>query len=100
MRDETDHLANDPAAAPLGDAEGIEGGKTAPGDATGSRGQLDAAGGGYGSESGTGTSGGTGDGDPAAAPDDPGAGSSIDDGTTSGATGAQGEGPTEWLRGA
>lgn len=55
---------------------------------------ADAAGGGYGTRSGR-SSGGTGDGEPGSPP----TGSAMDDGTTSGATGAAGAGPTEWLRG-
>jgi len=86
---------NEPAESPTGDEEGFEGGKTAPGEATGSRGQLDAAGGGYGSQSGTGSSGGTGDGDPGGTGDGHDA---PDDGTATGSTGATGDGPTSWLR--
>ena len=83
---------NEPVDTPVGDQEGFEGGKTAPGEATGTRGQLDSASGGYGSQSGTGSSGGSGDGDP-------GGDSSIDDGTATGGTGATKQGPTDWLRG-
>ena len=84
--------AREPEDSPIGDADGFEGGKTAPGERTGTRGQLDGAGGGYGSQSGTGTSGGTGDGDP-------GGDSAMDDGTTTAdGGGASGAGPTEWLR--
>jgi hypothetical protein len=75
----------DPIDAPLGDAEGREGGKAAAGDRTGTRGQLDSASGGYGSQSGTGSSGGTGEGD--------GGSDSAD-----GAEGAADAPPTEWLR--
>lgn len=92
---------NETTDAPIGDEEGFEGGKTAPGDATGSRGQLDSASGGYGSQSGNASSGGSGDGEPGAGDTgagDPGGDSSIDDGTASGATGATKEGPTDWLR--
>ena len=89
--------SNEPAHSPIGDEEGFEGGKTAPGEATGTRAQLDGASGGYGSQSGTGSSGGSGDGDPAGT-SDPGGDSSIDDGTATGATGATKEGPTDWLR--
>jgi hypothetical protein len=81
----------EPEAAPLGDSESSEGGKTAPGESTGSRQQLDSAGGGYGTESGTASSGGTGDGEA-------GGEAPQDDGTSSGSTGAAGAGPTEWLR--
>ncbi len=83
----------EPANAPIGDEEGFEGGKTAPGDATGARGQLDGAGGGYGSQSGTASSGGTGDGDPGGTSDEP-----PESGTSTAATGAADAGPTEWLR--
>jgi hypothetical protein len=80
----------DTTESPVGDETLTEGGHAAPGEATGNRGQLDSAGGGYGSQSGTGTSSGTGDGEPG--------GGEMDDGTTSAGTGATGEGPTEWLR--
>jgi hypothetical protein len=83
--------AREREAVPLGDTESSEGGKTAPGESIGSREQLDGAGGGYGTESGTASSGGTGDGDA-------GRDALPDDGTTSGATGAAGAGPTEWVR--
>jgi hypothetical protein len=53
----------------------------------------DAAGGGYGSASGR-SSGGSGDGEPGS----PLVGSAMDDGTSSGATGATDAAPTEWLR--
>jgi hypothetical protein len=55
--------------------------------------QANAAGGGYGSASGR-SSGGTGDGEAGS----PLVGSAMDDGTSSGATGATDAGPTEWLR--
>jgi hypothetical protein len=73
---------------PSGDAEGPEGGKTARGAVTGTRSQLDGASGGYGSESGAASSGGTGEGEPVA--DEP--------GQPADATGAAGEAPTDWLR--
>jgi hypothetical protein len=73
---------------PSGDAEGREGGKAAAGEVTGARGQLDSASGGYGSQSGTASSGGTGEGEPIE--DEP--------GEAAAATGAAGEPPTEWLR--
>lgn len=88
--------SNEPTDSPIGDEEGFEGGKTAPGEAAGNRGQLDGAGGGYGSQSGTGSSGGSGDGDPEAG--GPGSDASMDDGTSTGATGATKQGPTDWLR--
>lgn len=56
-------------------------------------GPADAAGGGYGSASGR-SSGGTGDGEAGS----PLIGSAMDDGTSSGPTGAADAGPTEWLR--
>ena len=74
---------------PSGDEEGREGGKAAAGEVTGSRGQLDGASGGYGSQSGTASSGGSGEGEPVE--DEP--------GTPGQATGASGETPTDWLRG-
>lgn len=58
-------------------------------------GAADAAGGGYGTMSGR-SSGGSGDGEPGS----PTMGTTMDDGTTSGATGAADVGPTTWLRGA
>jgi hypothetical protein len=82
---------SEPSDSPLGDAADLEGGHAAPGEPAGTRGQLDSAGGGYGSESGSGTSGGTGDGDP-------GQSSEMDTGTTATGSGAAGEGPTTWLR--
>jgi hypothetical protein len=81
---------SEPVDSPLGDLGGREGGHAAAGEPAGTRGQLDSAGGGYGSQSGTATSGGTGDGEPASGV--------MDDGTTSAGTGATGQGPTEWLR--
>ena len=87
---------NEPVDAPIGDSEGFEGGKTAPGDATGGRGQLGPASGGYGSPSGTASSGGSGDGDPESTGE---AGDgAIDDGTATSPTGATGQGPTSWVR--
>jgi hypothetical protein len=73
--------------APIGDTDGQEGGKTAPGEPTGTRGQLDGASGGYGTQSGTSSSGGSGEGEP-----------QDSDSPDSEATGATGEPPTDWLR--
>ena len=84
----------EPTNAPSGDEEGFEGGKTAPGEATGTHGQLDAASGGYGSQSGTASSGGTGDGEAGAGGD----AARGEPGTSSSPTGATDAGPTEWLR--
>ena len=77
----------DVARGAVPEDDGLEGGKAAPGDRTGTRGQLDSAGGGYGTQSGSATSGGSGEGDPqdASSPDTEG-------------TGATGETPTDWLR--
>ena len=66
---------------PAGDVEDREGGKTAPGESAGSRGQLDGASGGYGSQSGTATSSGSGDGE-----------------STEEGSGGGGTPPTDWLR--
>ena len=74
--------------APAGDEEGLEGGKTAPGETPGTRGQLDSASGGYGSQSGSASSGGTGEGEPV----------QTEAGQPGAATGATGEAPTDWLR--
>lgn len=76
-------------AGPSPEGDGREGGKTAPGDTTGTRAQLDSASGGYGSQSGSGTSGGSGEGEP-----------QYDNDSAEGATGATGEAPTDWLRSA
>ena len=85
---------------PAGDGDAPqEGGKTAAGESAGSRGQLDSAGGGYGTHSGTGSSGGTGDGDAAAGRGPDADGPAMDDGSTTATGGASGQGPTEWLRG-
>jgi len=73
---------------PSGDAEGREGGKAAGGEVTGTRGQLDSASGGYGSQSGTASSGGTGEGEPV----------QDEAGQPGESTGASGETPTDWLR--
>lgn len=86
MRDDRDDETN----APIGDTDGREGGKTAAGETTGTRAQLDSASGGYGSQSGNATSGGTGEGEPVES--EPG-------GERGAATGATGEAPTDWLRG-
>lgn len=67
--------------------DGMEGGKTAAGETTGTREQLDGASGGYGTQSGTASSGGSGEGEPQDS-DDP---SAV-------GTGATGEPPTDWLR--
>lgn len=69
--------------------DGREGGKAAAGETTGTRSQLDSASGGYGTQSGTASSGGSGEGEP-----------QDGDAADSEATGATGESPTEWLRGA
>ena len=69
------------------DADGMEGGKTAAGERTGSPSQLDSASGGYGSQSGRASSGGSGEGEP-----------QDSDTPDAEATGATGEPPTDWLR--
>ena len=69
--------------------DGREGGKTPPGETTGTPMQLDGASGGYGTQSGRASSGGSGEG----APQDGDSGDAA-------ATGATGESPTDWLRGA
>jgi hypothetical protein len=74
-------------AAPTREDEGQEGGKTAPGPTTATTGQLDGASGGYGTQSGEGSSTGSGDGEPA----DSGSGDAEPGGAT-------GEPPTDWLR--
>jgi hypothetical protein len=74
-------------AEPSPEGDGLEGGKTAPGEPAGRRAQLDGASGGYGSQSGSGSSGGSGEGDP-----------QDGDSPEAGTTGATGEAPTEWLR--
>ena len=74
-------------AQPSAEGDGLEGGKTAPGEATGTRGQLDGASGGYGTQSGSGSSSGSGEGEPQDA-----------DSPEAEATGATGEPPTDWLR--
>jgi hypothetical protein len=84
------HPEEDPAEGLSGVHGGTGAGVPAPGDDT-NRGQLDSAGGGYGSQSGDASSSGTGDGEA-------GASGEMDDGTTSRGTGATGAGPTEWLR--
>ena len=76
---------------PASEDDGREGGKTAPGSTTAPTGQLDSASGGYGTQSGRGTSGGSGEGEPQDGDAD-GAGAPT-------ATGASGETPTDWLRG-
>lgn len=67
--------------------DGMEGGKAAPGERSAPTGQLDGASGGYGTQSATGSSSGSGEGEP-----------QVDDGAGSEATGATGEAPTDWLR--
>jgi len=67
--------------------DGMEGGKTAPGETTGTPLQLDGASGGYGTQSGRASSGGSGDGEP-----QDGAGDADSGGAT-------GDPPTDWLRG-
>ena len=68
--------------------DGMEGGKTAPGETEGTPMQLDSASGGYGTESGRASSGGSGEGEP-----------QDSDSPDAESTGATGESPTEWLRG-
>lgn len=84
----------DPDVEPIAkrSAEQDEAGGTAPGEPEGRRSQLDGASGGYGTQSGTGSSGGSGEGEPQA----------NDEGTSgerAESGGATGESPTDWLRG-
>ncbi len=72
---------------PSPEGDGREGGKAAPGETTGTRGQLDSASGGYGTQSGNQSSGGSGEGEP-----------QDDGGASPEGTGATGEGATDWLR--
>ena len=75
-------------AQPSPEGDGREGGKTAAGETTGTPAQLDSASGGYGTQSGRASSGGSGEGEP------------QDGGAGAEANGATGEAPTDWLRGA
>lgn len=84
-------------AQPSPEGDGREGGKTAAGETTGTRGQLDSASGGYGTQSANASSGGSGEGEPQPADDEGAAGASAEGAN---ATGATGETETDWLRSA